>query len=157
MTSWPLVIVFVAPLAGWLVGRVHPGILGGIGLTVMSVGCFSLSFVPVDTSHFGLVWRLMLCGMGFGFFQSPNNHMLLRFGPPLIARAVQVACWPQRACSDRQPVLPWWHSCFISSAIRHLTMPCFWPAYLPCVEPLLRYHALNFPVPFKFLITYVFF
>lgn len=82
MTSWPLVIVFVAPLAGWLVGRVHPGILGGIGLTVMSVGCFSLSFVPVDTSHFGLVWRLMLCGMGFGFFQSPNNHMLLSSAPP---------------------------------------------------------------------------
>ena len=81
MTSWPLVIVFVAPLAVG-VGRVHPGILGGIGLTVMSVGCFSLSFVPVDTSHFGLVWRLMLCGMGFGFFQSPNNHMLLSSAPP---------------------------------------------------------------------------
>lgn len=81
MTSWPLVIVFVAPLAGWLVGRVHPGILGGVGLTVMSIGCFSLAFVPVDTTHFGLAWRLMLCGMGFGFFQSPNNHMLLSSAP----------------------------------------------------------------------------
>lgn len=81
MTSWPLVIVFVAPLAGWLVGRVHPGILGGVGLTVMSIGCFSLAFVPVDTTHFGLMWRLMLCGMGFGFFQSPNNHMLLSSAP----------------------------------------------------------------------------
>ena len=38
MTSWPLVIVFVAPMAGWLVGKVHPGILGGIGLTIMSAG-----------------------------------------------------------------------------------------------------------------------
>lgn len=28
MTFWPLVILFVAPLAGWLIGRVHPGILG---------------------------------------------------------------------------------------------------------------------------------
>lgn len=82
MTSWPLVIVFVAPMAGWLVGRVHPGILGGIGLTIMSAGCFLLVFVPADTTHFGLVWRLMLCGMGFGFFQSPNNHMLLSSAPP---------------------------------------------------------------------------
>ena len=49
---------------------------------IMSIGCFSLSFVPTDTSHFGLVWRLMLCGMGFGFFQSPNNHMLLTSAPP---------------------------------------------------------------------------
>lgn len=82
MTSWPLVIVFVAPMAGWLVGKVHPGILGGIGLTIMSAGCFLLAFVPVDTAPLGLVWRLMLCGMGFGFFQSPNNHMLLSSAPP---------------------------------------------------------------------------
>lgn len=82
MTSWPLVIVFVAPMAGWLVGKVHPGILGGIGLTIMSAGCFLLAFVPVDTTPLGLVWRLMLCGMGFGFFQSPNNHMLLSSAPP---------------------------------------------------------------------------
>ena len=82
MTSWPLVIVFVAPMAGWLVGKVHPGILGGIGLTIMSAGCFLLAFVPVDTTPLGLVWRLMLCGLGFGFFQSPNNHMLLSSAPP---------------------------------------------------------------------------
>lgn len=82
MTSWPLAIIFVAPLAGWLVGRVHPGILGGIGLSMLSVGCFLLSFIPADTDHFGLVWRLMLCGAGFGFFQSPNNHLLLSSAPP---------------------------------------------------------------------------
>lgn len=82
MTSWPLVIVFVAPLAGILIGKIHPGILGGVGLMIMSIGCFCLSFVPADTSHFGLVCRLMLCGMGFGLFQSPNNHMLLTSAPP---------------------------------------------------------------------------
>ena len=82
MTSWPLVIVFVAPLAGLMIGKVHPGILGGVGLTIMSVGCFCLSFIPTETGHFGLVWRLMLCGMGFGLFQSPNNHMLLSSAPP---------------------------------------------------------------------------
>lgn len=82
MTSWPLAIIFVAPLAGWLVGKVHPGILGGIGLSMMAAGCFFLSFVPADTDHFGLVLRLMLCGAGFGFFQSPNNHLLLSSAPP---------------------------------------------------------------------------
>ena len=82
MTAWPLAIVFVAPLAGLLINHVHPGILGGIGLTILSVGCFLLSFIPADTDHFGLVWRLLLCGMGFGFFQSPNNHLLLSSAPP---------------------------------------------------------------------------
>lgn len=82
MTSWPLVIVFVAPMAGWIISKVHPGLLGGIGLTIMSIGCFSLAFVSPDESHFGLVWRLMLCGAGFGMFQSPNNHLLLSSAPP---------------------------------------------------------------------------
>ena len=82
MTSWPLVIIFVAPMAGWLINKIHPGILGGIGLTIMSIGCFSLSFISPDESHFGLVWRLMLCGAGFGMFQSPNNHLLLSSAPP---------------------------------------------------------------------------
>ena len=51
MTSWPLVIVFVAPLAGSLIGKVHPGILGCFGLLLMSTGCFLLSYIPADASH----------------------------------------------------------------------------------------------------------
>lgn len=81
MTAWPFVIVFVAPLAGSLIGKFPPGVLSGAGLLVMSAGCFSLAFVPDDVTHFGLVWRLMLCGMGFGFFQSPNNHIMLASAP----------------------------------------------------------------------------
>ena len=81
MTSWPLVIVFVAPLAGSLIGKVHPGILGCFGLLLMSTGCFMLSYIPADASHPDIAWRLALCGTGFGFFQSPNNHMLLTSAP----------------------------------------------------------------------------
>ncbi len=81
MTSWPLVIVFVAPLAGSLIGKVHPGILGCFGLLLMSTGCFLLSYIPADASHIDIAWRLALCGTGFGFFQSPNNHMLLSSAP----------------------------------------------------------------------------
>ncbi|HIZ84890.1 MAG TPA: MFS transporter [Candidatus Coprenecus stercoravium] len=81
MTSWPLITVFVAPLAGSLIGRIHPGILGCFGLLLMSTGCFLLSFIPEDASHLDIAWRLMMCGAGFGFFQSPNNHMLLSSAP----------------------------------------------------------------------------
>lgn len=82
MTSWPLIIIFVAPLAGWMVGKVHPGLLGGFGLLIMSAGCFLLAYIPVHANHYDLIWRLMLCGAGFGFFQSPNNHLLLSSAPP---------------------------------------------------------------------------
>ncbi|HIZ88182.1 MAG TPA: MFS transporter [Candidatus Coprenecus pullistercoris] len=81
MTSWPFVVMFVAPLSGALSGRVHPGILGSAGLLLMSAGCFLLSYIPEDASHWDIAWRLMMCGAGFGFFQSPNNHMLLSSAP----------------------------------------------------------------------------
>ena len=81
MTSWPFIVMFVAPLSGSLSDRVHPGLLGGLGLLLMSAGCFLLSYIPEEASHLDIAWRLMMCGAGFGFFQSPNNHMLLSSAP----------------------------------------------------------------------------
>ena len=81
LTSWPFVVMFIAPLSGSLTGRIHPGILGGLGLLMMSAGCFLLSHIPADAAPVDLGWRLALCGAGFGFFQSPNNHMLLTSAP----------------------------------------------------------------------------
>ena len=81
MTAWPFIVMFVAPLSGSLSGKVHPGLLGGFGLLLMSAGCFQLSYIPEDASHLDIAWRLMMCGAGFGFFQSPNNHLLLSSAP----------------------------------------------------------------------------
>lgn len=81
MTAWPLVIVFVGQIAGILASKIHPGILGGVGLFIMSIGCFLLSWIPRDATYAQIVWRLMLCGLGFGLFQSPNNHLILTSAP----------------------------------------------------------------------------
>ena len=81
MTAWPFIVMFVAPLSGSLSGKIHPGLLGGFGLLLMSAGCFLLSQMPADASPFAFGWRLALCGAGFGFFQSPNNHLLLSSAP----------------------------------------------------------------------------
>lgn len=81
MTSWPLVIVVAAPLAGILVTKIHPGLLGGIGLMIMSSGCFLLSQLQATAPHTLLMLGLMLCGLGFGLFQTPNNHLLLSSAP----------------------------------------------------------------------------
>ena len=81
MTAWPFIVMFVAPLSGSLSGKIHPGLLGGLGLLLMSAGCFLLSYIPEDASHLDIAWRLMMCGAGFGFFQSPNNHLLLSSPP----------------------------------------------------------------------------
>lgn len=82
MTAWPAVIMVVAPIAGILVERVHAGFLGGTGLTAMAAGLFLLAFLPDDPAPFDIAWRLVLCGAGFGLFQSPNNSILIASAPP---------------------------------------------------------------------------
>lgn len=81
LTPWPLATMVMAPIAGRLVERYHPGMLGGIGLIVFSFGLYSLSLLPHDPSNLNIIWRMLLCGAGFGLFQSPNNHTIITAAP----------------------------------------------------------------------------
>ena len=82
LTAWPAVIMVVAPTAGFLIERIHAGVLGGTGLTMMAAGLWLLAFLPAHPADFDIVWRLVLCGAGFGLFQSPNNSILIASAPP---------------------------------------------------------------------------
>lgn len=81
MTAWPAIIMVVAPVAGILVERIHAGALGGVGLIVMATGLFLLAYLPEQVTTFDIIWRLVLCGFGFGLFQSPNNSILIASAP----------------------------------------------------------------------------
>jgi len=48
ITPWPAVLVIVAPLAGRLSDRYPAGLLGGCGLSVMTIGLLLLLFMPAD-------------------------------------------------------------------------------------------------------------
>lgn len=82
LTAWPAVIMVVAPLAGMLVERIHAGVMGGAGLLLMTGGLLFLAFLPARPASADIVWRLALCGLGFGLFQSPNNSILIASAPP---------------------------------------------------------------------------
>ena len=40
-----------------------------------------LAFLPAHLTHFGIAWRMALCGTGFGFFLSPNARLILHTAP----------------------------------------------------------------------------
>lgn len=82
MTPWPAIVVFVAPLAGRLSDRYPAGILGTMGLAVMTGGLVSVLLMPASPGYVDVAWRLAVCGLGFGFFQSPNNRLLVGSAPP---------------------------------------------------------------------------
>ena len=62
LTPWPLATMVMAPLAGYLIERVHAGLLGAIGLIVMACGLFGLALLPFPFGpgyHLanGALWR----------------------------------------------------------------------------------------------------
>ncbi|MGZ3236547.1 MAG: MFS transporter [Burkholderiaceae bacterium] len=81
MTPWPLVTAFVAPIAGRLSDRFAPSRLCSLGLAVMASGLASIAMIGSAPSGFDLGWRLALCGLGFGLFQSPNNRIIISSAP----------------------------------------------------------------------------
>ncbi len=81
ITPWPAVVVFIAPLSGRLSDKYPAGLLGGIGLAVLTVGLLLARQLPPDAAFVDVVWRMMICGIGFGFFQSPNNRAIITAAP----------------------------------------------------------------------------
>ena len=82
LTPWPLATMVMAPLAGYLIERLHAGLLGALGLAVMASGLFALALLPAAPGDLDIIWRMILCGAGFGLFQSPNNHTIITAAPP---------------------------------------------------------------------------
>ena len=82
LTPWPVMTAITAPTAGALSDRYPPAILGGIGLAVLGLGLALIATLPGHPGTLGIVWRMMICGAGFGFFQSPNQRAIMTSAPP---------------------------------------------------------------------------
>jgi DHA2 family multidrug resistance protein-like MFS transporter len=81
MTPWPIAVGCAAPFAGRLSDRVPSGLLGGIGMVVFGLGLFLLSRLGASPDNLDIAWRMAICGLGFGFFQSPNNREIIISAP----------------------------------------------------------------------------
>ena len=81
MTPWPLAVAFAAPIAGRLADRHSAAILCGVGLIVLAAGLASVALFPENGTASDFMWRMGLCGLGFGFFQAPNNRTMMSLPP----------------------------------------------------------------------------
>lgn len=72
-TPWPITVALCAPIAGRLTNRLNATQISSVGVLVFCLGLGSLAWLPAHPSVEDLLWRIALCGMGYGFFLPPNN------------------------------------------------------------------------------------
>jgi DHA2 family multidrug resistance protein-like MFS transporter len=83
MTPWPLVVAVVAPFTGRLADRYPAGLLGAMGMAVMATGLLLMALLPAHPTPADIAWRMTICGLGFGFFNTPNNRAIITSAPPI--------------------------------------------------------------------------
>ncbi len=78
MTPWPLATMIVSPFAARFVEKHNPGATAAAGMAVYATGIILLLVLP-DTgiSVWNIAWRMSVCGIGFGLFQTPNNIVMV--------------------------------------------------------------------------------
>ncbi len=83
MTPWPLATMIVSPIAARYVEKHNPGITASCGMLVYAIGLLLLLFAPhgCDISPWNIAWRMAVCGLGFGMFQTPNNIVMVMATP----------------------------------------------------------------------------
>jgi len=81
MGAWPVGTAIVAPVAGRMSDRYSAAALSGVGAAAMVVGLATLAFLPLDVTNPWIMAAMFVTGMGFGFFQTPNNRAMLSSSP----------------------------------------------------------------------------
>ena len=81
MIPWPLVVALSAPFAGRLADKVSTGWLCAFGAGCMAAGLGLSALWPPGGNMVWLTAATVLSGIGFGFFQTPNNRTMLLSAP----------------------------------------------------------------------------
>ena len=73
----PLIMAVFSPLTGKLSDKMQPRILASAGMTASALGLFLLTFINKNTSVTALLLILVLLGMGYALFSSPNTNAIM--------------------------------------------------------------------------------
>jgi len=77
LISQPAVMAIAASVSGKLSDKYDSGLLSSIGMTIIVIGITLLIFLDVNTSYTYLIISLLILGLGFGIFSSPNTNAVM--------------------------------------------------------------------------------
>jgi EmrB/QacA subfamily drug resistance transporter len=77
LVSQPIVMAVFSPFAGRLSDRVESRIVASAGMMLTAVALLFFVFVKAGTSLAAIIANLMLLGLGFALFSSPNTNAVM--------------------------------------------------------------------------------
>jgi DHA2 family multidrug resistance protein-like MFS transporter len=82
LSAWPLAALLVALRMGRLSDRYPAPVLCMLGVLVMGSGLLAYALLPAVPATAAIAACALVCGVGFGTFQTPNNRSLIATAPP---------------------------------------------------------------------------
>jgi EmrB/QacA subfamily drug resistance transporter len=77
MISQPIAMTLLSPVAGKLSDKRNPGAIASVGMGITALGLVLLCFIRETTPDYFIVLLLLLMGIGFGLFSSPNSNAIM--------------------------------------------------------------------------------
>jgi len=77
LVSQPIIMSLISPIAGRLSDRFEPQLLATIGMVVTFIGLIFFAFLSADTSLSVIIFGLIVLGIGFAVFSSPNTNAVM--------------------------------------------------------------------------------
>jgi len=77
MISQPLAMALLSPVAGKLSDRKNPGVIASAGMGITGTGLILLCFINASTPFYLIICLLILMGVGFALFSSPNSNAIM--------------------------------------------------------------------------------
>jgi EmrB/QacA subfamily drug resistance transporter len=77
LVSQPIVMMALSPVAGRLSDRLEPQVVASIGMALTTAGLLALIFLSQDTDLWFILLSLVILGLGFGLFSSPNTNAIM--------------------------------------------------------------------------------
>ncbi|MDP2644524.1 MAG: MFS transporter [Desulfobacterales bacterium] len=72
-----LIHAVLSPLSGWLANYIRTQVLSSCGMAIMALGLYLLSRLNLSYGVRDILLRLVLFGIGYGIFQTPNNTSIM--------------------------------------------------------------------------------
>lgn len=81
MAAWPLSVMIMAPVWGYVADRYPAGLVGMLGLIAATTGLVLLATFGRPGAVDVLLACMALCGLGYGLFQIPNTRAIVESSP----------------------------------------------------------------------------